>query len=80
MPPFCCKFRFISAFPWGKVAERMRGRMREIPFSNTGKSLQSARIVSFAPAFLISQKSQIFDSFPPGEAFYKSKFEIVNFL
>ena len=53
----------------------MRGRMREIPFSNTGKSLQSVRIVSFAPAFLISQKSQIFDSFPPGEAFYKSEFE-----
>ena len=25
-------------------------------------------IFGFAPAFLISQKSQIFDSFPPGEA------------
>jgi len=24
---------------------------------------------SFLPAFLISQKSKIFDSFPPGEAF-----------
>jgi hypothetical protein len=28
------------------------------------------------PAFLISQKSKIFDSFPPGEAFVKLKFDI----
>jgi hypothetical protein len=27
------------------------------------------QIETFPPAFLISQKSEIFDSFPPGEAF-----------
>ena len=30
------------------------------------------------PAFLISQKSKIFDSFPPGEAFVKLKFDILT--
>jgi hypothetical protein len=28
------------------------------------------QIEPFPPAFLISQKSKIFDSFPPGEAFW----------
>ena len=34
--------------------------------------------IGFVPAFLISQKSEIFDSFPPGEAFYKLEFSEVN--
>ena len=30
------------------------------------------------PAFLISQKSKIFDSFPPGEAYVKLKFDAIK--
>jgi len=33
-----------------------------------GESLKAGDTIRFLPAFLISQKSEIFDSFPPGEA------------
>ena len=34
-----------------------------------GGSPYKYKSIKFPPAFLISQKSEIFDSFPPGEAF-----------
>ena len=43
-----------------------------------GRSLYRYKIVRFPPAFLISQKSKIFDSFSPGEAMAAALFAPIN--
>ena len=43
--------------------------MRVFPEPKYQQVLKEQQIDTFLPAFLISQKSEIFDSFPPGEAF-----------
>ena len=43
--------------------------MRNGGRTDTGAGLTDCTISRLPPAFLISQKSKIFDSFPPGEAF-----------
>ena len=57
---------FLSLPPGGRWPRKARS-------DEEWRAVQVCNIVPIdrlSPAFLISQKSEIFDSFPPGEAFY----------
>ena len=47
--------------------------------TDIGVGLIDCTIPRLPPAFLISQKSKIFDSFPPGEAFGRCRASAVNY-
>ena len=53
--------------------------MRNGDTETAGRSLYKRVIFRFPPAFLISQKSEIFDSFPPGEAFAPAALVKLNY-
>ncbi len=58
------------------MTERKRDRQRNGKSGQSGISLRLCVIFGFLPAFLFSQKSEIFASFPRGEAFRIFKFHI----